>query len=141
MKSPMESSLDKTQFNSLETAVLQWFAERYNDENLSAQIKAAKVKERRWTKAGFYVDLDIPLDVAPTDVKNLESQEVVQGGRPVRKGWPIAGPEIESEDIEDGGGSLLWGKDGRITAIEMYAYGHLFKENIANFTLSPSCRR
>jgi hypothetical protein len=130
------SPLDDKQFNDLEKAILQWFAENYKDENLTAQVKIAKLKERRWTKAGFYIDLDIPVDMALVDVNKLKSQKPLKEGKPIRKGWPIAGPEIKSDDIADGGGALLWGKDGMISSVELYAYGHFFNEEVKKFALS-----
>ncbi|HUC02108.1 MAG TPA: hypothetical protein VMA75_04395 [Candidatus Paceibacterota bacterium] len=121
----MESSSSKVQLNSLEKAILQWFAQRYKDENLSVQINTAKLKERKWTKTGFYIKLDVSSDANLVDINKLR-----------KKGWPLDGPEIKSQDIDDGGGSVLWGKDGRITQIELYAYGNSFKENVGKFELS-----
>ena len=125
----------KKEFNNLERAILQWFEAHYKDEHLTAQINAAKLKNRRWTKVGFYVDLDIPSDVATVDVGSLKHREPLRNDKSVRKGWPIGGPEIKSKNVEDGGGSLLWGKAGRITTIEMYSYGHSFAENVTEFEL------
>jgi hypothetical protein len=129
----MALEFENDQFNVLEKAILQWFVENYKDENLTAQIRAAKLKGRKWTRVGSYIELDIPMDARPVDPDKLRSKDPSKNS--TRKGWPIDGPEIRSEDIEHGGGSLLWGKGGQVTSIEMYAYGRFFRENITNFEL------
>ena len=139
----MENTNDK-QFNDLEKAVLEWYVATYQDENLTAQIRSAKLKKRDWTGHGFYVYLETSHDLKPIDFSILPEVGVKP---PVhffddpklknrKRGFPIGGPDIEpSEDIEDGGGSLLWGEDGYIDCIEMYAFGHLFKEHVTNFKI------
>ena len=107
------------EFNELEKAVFQWFIDTYKDENLSRQIKAAKLTERAHTGKGFYITVEIPKDIPKVDIE-----------------WPLTGPSIESKDIEYGGGSLLWGKDGFVDFLEMYAYGDTFEKNVKEFNLT-----
>lgn len=54
---------NNNEFNNLEEAVLKWFSENYKDIGFISQINAARLKERKWTKAGFYIDLQIPNSV------------------------------------------------------------------------------
>jgi hypothetical protein len=113
------------QFNALEKAVLEWFAQHYSDPALIAQIRSASFKQRTWTKVGFYVALEVSLKLAPIDFSRIGTA-----------GFPIYGPNIEAEGIEHGGGSLLWGEEGYITEIELSAFGDFFRETITNFVLA-----
>ena len=91
---------------------------------MTAQIENARLKERRWTKVGFYVDLEVSNDLKSIDWSSFK-----------KEGFPINGPDIESEDIEFGACSLLWGKNGYINCIELAAFGSFFKEHVKNFKL------
>jgi len=113
------------QFSALEKAVLEWYAQHYSDPALIAQISAASLKQRTWTKVGFYVALNVPRQLNPIDFSRIGTQA-----------FPIDGPRIEAEGIEHGGGSLLWGYNGYITQIEFYAFGNFFRETISNFVLT-----
>jgi hypothetical protein len=112
-------------FNELETAILNWFQDHYANRELSAQIESARLVKRKWTKVGFYVDFEVSRDALLIDVNDF-------GGH-----WPINGPQLQSADIQFGGGSLLWGKDGRADCIEMYAHGDFFNEDVGVFELGP----
>lgn len=112
------------ELNDLELAILNWFRDHYESESLLAQISAAKFKNRKWTKVGFYVDLDVPAESSPIDLNDFQGH------------WPINGPDIQSDDIEHGGISMLWGKEGRINCIEMAAIGSFFRERVKQFVLS-----
>jgi len=143
---------DNKQFNNLEKAVLEWFVTNYKDENLTAQIRSTRLKEREWTKVGFYISMEVPHDLRPIDFPGLPQIRSVIDARPIssrilskiksfvkpeiKKNFALDGPFIKSEDIELNGGSVLFCKDGYINYLEMYAFGHLFKEHVGNFELS-----
>jgi hypothetical protein len=91
----------------------------------SAQIESARLVKRNWTKVGFYVDFEVSRDASPLNLNDF-------GGH-----WPISGPQLRSADIQFGGGSILWGKDGRANCIEMYAHGDFFNEDVRVFELGP----
>ena len=78
--------------------------------------------KRNWTKVGFYVDFEVPKNLAPLDMT-------------IFKHFPIEGPTIESDDIELYGGAILWGKDGYIDCIEMFCFGDFFNKEIHEFNL------
>lgn len=118
---------NNNKFNNLEEAVLKWFSENYKDVGFISQINAARLKERKWTKAGFYIDLQIPNNVQKIDWSNFKIQ-----------GFPIPGPKIESDGIELGGDVLLWGEGEYIGQIELSAFGSFFKEDIENFKLKSN---
>jgi hypothetical protein len=122
-----------TGFNALEKAILQWFVDTYDDDALTAQIKAAKFTDREWTKVGFYVALDVPHDLIPVDVARVNKKLAEKKKTEPHGSWPIDGPLLHSDDIEHQGGVLLWGKDGFIQTIEMYAYGDFFNEYVGAF--------
>jgi len=133
----MENKNDK-QFNALEKAILEWYVTYYHDDNLTAQIRSAKFEKREWTRKGFYIDLKISYDLKPIDFSVLlemvkPSDDLKQ--KYIKGSFPISGPYIRSNDIEDGGRTLLFGKDGYITFLELYAFGEHFKEHITNFEL------
>src|SRR5436190_24205396 len=111
-------------FNELELAILTWFRMHYKNERLSAQIESAKFLNREWTKVGFFVKLKISTELPPIDLRDFNDH------------WPIDGPNIQSADIEHGGGSILWGKEGYIDQIEIYAFGGYFNEKVNEFSLS-----
>lgn len=125
-KFPTKFMESNNQFNSLEKAILEWFINNYKDPGLIAQIKAAKLKYREWTKVGFYIGLEVPKNLPPINWSNFKV-----------KGFPISGPKIESDDIEFGGDVLLWGKNGYIDCMELVAFGSFFREHVRNFKLSP----
>jgi len=105
-------------FNRLEREVFKWFHSKYKDSVISRQLDTAKLTHREWTKVGFYVNFQVD--------RNLKKWD-----RP----FPIDGPEIKSNDIEHGGGSLLWGEDGYLNCLELYAYGNFFREEVEEFEI------
>lgn len=113
-------------FNRLETDIFAWFKEKHPQSTLANQLMTAKFISRRWTRVGFYIDFEVD--------KNIPQLDMVEyGGH-----FPINGPGIESEDVHDNGGCLLWGKNGHVDCLEMYAYGDYFKEEVENYNLIAS---
>ena len=111
-------------FTTLALAILEWFKRTYTNPELTAQIESARFVTRDWTGVGFYVHIAVSTDLEPINLDDF-------GGH-----WPLDGPFLISDDIKHGGDSLLWGKDGYITCIEMYAYGDSFDEILESFELS-----
>jgi hypothetical protein len=112
-------------FNELEIAVLNWFRDHYMNLRLSEQLDSVTLVKRRWTKVGFYIDLKVHRNTPMLELDDFDGH------------WPINGPNLESPDIQSGGGSILWGKDGHISCLEMYAFGDFFREHVSEFKLSP----
>ncbi len=111
-------------FNELELSVLEWFKSTYANARLTAQIEAARLLKRDWTRVGFFVYLEVSKELPRIGLDDF-------GGY-----WPIDGPHIASEDIQYGGDAILWGANGYIDCIEMYAYGEFFSETVNRFELS-----
>ena len=111
------------EFNKLEQAVINWFIEKYQDPLLSSQLNNVKLRKREWTKVGFFVWFEPLTGLLPLDLRNFNG------------GWPINGPDLDADLIEFGGGSIMWGEDGYITHIEMYAFGSYFGQDIQEFTV------
>ena len=127
----MENTNDK-QFNDLEKAVLEWYVATYQDDNLTAQIKSAKPVKRDWTGHGFFTDLEVSNDLKPIDFSTLK----MLGKSDELRTRSIDGPCFKpSDDIELGGGSVLFVMDGHIDCLEFFAIGHIFKEHVTNFEL------
>lgn len=115
-------------FNRLEQDIIDWFKEKYPQSILANQLTTAYLVSRRWTRVGFYVDIEVD--------KSLPRLGMDQSGGH----FPIRGPGIESEEVHHGGGCLLWGKDGYVDCLEMYAYGEYFKEEVQNYKLITSSK-
>ena len=110
-----------TDFSKLELAILEWLRKNYNHRQLSAQVDAAKFVKRDWTKVGFFVYFEVSKELEPISLSDFGD------------GWPIDGPFLESKDIEYGGESIIWGTDGYIDCIEMYAISSIDKYPISTF--------
>ena len=110
-------------FNELEVAILEWFKFTYANAQLTEQIESAKFLRRDWTGVGFYIYIEIPRQLQPIHLDDFEGH------------WPIDGPNLASDDIQYGGSSILWGTDGYIDCIEMYAYGEFFNKTVNEFKL------
>ena len=110
-------------FNELELAVFRWLDTHYAQPRLAAQLENAKLIGREWTGVGFFVHLKVPRQLPPLILDDF-------GGH-----WPIDGPELMSEDIDGGGSAIIWGTDGYIDCLEMYAYGAFFNETVSAFNV------
>jgi hypothetical protein len=111
-------------FNELELSIFEWLKTNYNDGLLTSQINSAQFIKREWTKVGFFVELEVSKQLEPINLRNFEGH------------WPIYGPEIESDDIENGAGTLIWGKNGYLDCIEIFAWGNFCNEKVRKFKLS-----
>ena len=111
-------------FNELELAIFEWFKNTYANSQLAAQIESTRFLSREWTGVGFYVHFEISQEIEPIDLDDFAGH------------WPINGPNLASDDIEHGGGSMIWGVDGYIDCIEMYAHGDFFNETVNGFEVS-----
>ena len=107
-----------TELNQIEKDILRWVIDHTNDNALINQLLAAKIKERNWTQAGFDILLNVDKNLKKVDIE-----------------FPISGPQIVSSEIEHDGGSNIWGRGGYITALELYANGSYFNENVSQYKL------
>lgn len=113
-------NMENERFNKLEQSIIDWLIENNKDKALIDQLKVVQCIERKYTKLGFFISLSVPKELKQI---NTNSNYVV-------------GTNIESIDIEFGGGSLLFIKDGYIDCLELYANGSFFGEDVQNFKLS-----
>lgn len=102
---------------SLEKSILDWISA--SQPALAGSLAAARIARRKYTGVGFYAY------IAPDDDAEWD--------RP-----PVDGPTIESQDLEIGGGSVLWLANGRPSCLEIYAFGDSFPEDLDEFELSGS---
>jgi hypothetical protein len=116
-------------FNDLERAVLNWFKDHYPSVRLAEQIDAAQFRRREWTRVGYHVHLYVPRQLRPLNLSEVGSR------------WPISGPDIESDDVEHGGGTLVWGNEGYVDSIEIFAFGHFFRQDVQEFRLIDPVRQ
>ena len=113
--------------SKFENAILEFIASGTSDRALHAQLKGVRVTERKHTGVGCYSRLESPAEAPATS-------------EPYRDRGPITGPIFESPQIKNGGGSLLWFKDGRVSELEIYTYEGEFPKNhddILEFKLNP----
>jgi hypothetical protein len=103
----------------IEVDVLNWMRGKYDDPILNLQIDTLTVKNREYTKVGFFIDLLIP-------------ESIVLLGNEVNK---FDGPVIVSKDIEHDGGAILFVKDGYISTLELYANGSFFRNDVSEYKL------
>ena len=106
------------QLNKLEVAVLNWVSEYVGNRDLTVQLESVVLINREWTKVGFHIDLQLNVSCNAVDLE-----------------FPITGPHIKSPQLTQGAGSNIWGQNGFINGIEMFAYGDEFAEEIHNFSL------
>jgi hypothetical protein len=112
-------------FNNLELAILEWLKLTYENSELALQVASAQFVKREWTGVGFYTYIKISNELNPINLENFDGK------------WPIDGPYLKSADIENGGGTIIWGENGYVNCIEMYAYGSYFNEQVNVFELAP----
>ena len=86
---------NKKEFNKLERAILEWIIANISAADLIAQINAAALKEREWTKVGFYIDFNVPKTLNPIEQKDYTIYKH-KGNFPLNI-FPI----IKSKDIDD----------------------------------------
>ncbi len=110
-------------FNKLELAILEWLKHTYANSQMAAQIESARYLNRDWTEVGFFVHFEVSRELEPINLDDFEGH------------WPIDGPFLISDDIQQGGGTLLWETGGYIDCIEMYSYGWYFNETVNKFEL------
>ena len=117
--------MEKMPFNNLEKKVIEWYVSHFPKTAVSAQLESASLKKREWTRHGYYIYFDI--DHRPEPSFEKERSPLVK--------IPIPGPIIKSTSIDEDGGCLLWAENGFLTALEMYANGDSFAENVSDFSL------
>lgn len=103
----------------LEESIVNWYKTKFPE--LRQQFESSKVKKREYSGAGFFIYYLSKSDNKPV-VFNLSSKS-------------LNGPNIESSDLEYGGGSLLFFEDGIVKMIELFSYGDIFPQKLTNYTL------
>ena len=116
------------EFNKLEKTIIAYFIAQHKNTVLAVQLASAKLVDREWTQVGFVVQFEVDQRIGKIDFSDSSFQV------------PLTGPEIKSDDIEHGAGTLLWENDGYADCIEMFCYGSEFKEHVHEFELSSSAK-
>lgn len=109
------------QFTQLERDILDWIAQRTEDPALAKQCRSAIPVSREYTGCGFFVGLAIP-DSIPTTSIDLHRVDVA--------------PVIDSSELTDGGGVVLFCDKGKLSCLEIYANGNSFPEFLGGYSLS-----
>lgn len=104
------------EFSRFERAVFEWILERAPCPEVALQLRSLRLVGREWTKCGCDTQLEVASD-APSIPPGVLSDRVIYG------------PIVNSAAIEWDGGTLLWIENGRVTELEMYAYGSVFPED------------
>jgi len=116
--------MDDNSFTDLESAIVNWYISFYQDKALTEQLRGAHIVKRKWTEVGWYVDLHVPETAVPVVANELGYGK-----------WPIEGPQIRSSSLPQDAGVILWGKQGLVNCIEMFAYGSGFPAELGQFEL------
>lgn len=99
--------------SSFEAAVLEWMGARSGDVALREQLSRVRVLGREHTGVGCHSRLVVPAGTPRSTAS--------YSGR-----GPLTGPCFEAVALRDGGGTLLWFKNGRPECLEVFAYGNYF---------------
>lgn len=108
------------ELSALERDVLGWIAARSNDPALKSQLQAVNVVSREFTGCGSFTDL------RPADASLRTSYREVSGTQC---------PQIESPDLEYGGGAVVFFEDGIAAKLELYSYGDTFPPDLREWRL------
>jgi len=81
------------------------------------QLAVARPVKREFTGVGSFTELEVPADVPRVQVQ-------------------LAGPAIESPQLDTGGGSVLFFSDGLVRTLELYSHGNDFPEKLDTWRLS-----
>ncbi len=109
-----------TELQPVDKAILDWIANASGDAMLAAQIAAAQVRKRDFTRTGFFVYFAAAPDLTPVEA----------GVRPVC-------PRLDAPGLIDGAGCDLFLRDGRLHYLEVYARGGFLPEPLDDWQLSP----
>jgi hypothetical protein len=112
-----------TPFTALERDIFEWVATHCEVPVVAQQLRRAVLIRRDYTGVGFHTYCCAPdeLPAFPLDTPR-----------------PLEGPQIESPELEYGAGSLVWHEDGRLSCLEIFAYGDSFPESLAEYGLVAS---
>jgi hypothetical protein len=99
--------------NDLEKAVMEMILEEEIPEKeiLKEQWRQAKIRERRLTGTGFFLDLDIPDNVPRTATRSDFNSD--RGDTTVVAHIP---------ELKNGMGFILFVRDGKLSSLEGYTY-------------------
>ena len=106
------------EFTLLEKGVLDWIADRSENKEIRLQIRSAYPTTREFTGTGSFTKLSVPPDIPKSDAK--VSME----------------PNIDSDELDAGGGCVLFMVDGKVDTLEIYTFGEKFDPNIKSWKLS-----
>ena len=106
--------------SELEKKILDWFSRHYPD--LKQQIQSASIIKREYSGVGFFIYFNVDKNIK--DFQNISANS-----------QRINGPSILSDEIPQGGDSVLFFKDGYMDMLEFFSYGDSFPKNIKAFTL------
>jgi hypothetical protein len=98
----------------LERTILDWIAHRHRE--VAPRLLDIEIVSRQHSGAGLYIYL---------------ADEGPDWDRP-----PLDGPGIDSPQLEQGAGCLLWLSDGEPNCLEVYAFGDTFPASLQVFELS-----
>jgi len=106
----------------LESDILIWLSKNAENPLVALQAGSAKISQRDYTGAGFFVTLQIPAEIErlPQDSRDVGS---------------FPGPYIESDDLGHGGATVFIVENGAISNMEIFTYENIFPERLADYKL------
>ena len=109
------------QMEKLDRNILDWIAQKADNEALTAQILSAKQVKRDYMRTGFFVYFAVDEDLPLLD-----------------NGLRLRSPDILSAELMDGGGTTLFLRNGRLHYLEIYARGGFFPEHLDDYQLASA---
>ena len=105
--------MNNLSLSEFEAAIFEKIISETKDFALRAQLTDIQVSSREHTGSGCVSKLKV-----------AEDAPVIREAYGLR--GPLFGPDFESSAAEDGGGTLLWFKEGRVDQLEIFANGDYF---------------
>jgi len=99
----------------IETELIRSFLQSPQEAKLS-------IRSRRFTGVGLYTEFSVT-----SALRDLMADEQPAG--------PMNGPTIESPEIPNGAGSLLWVNQSGVHTLEIFSYTDPFPETLVAFSL------
>lgn len=89
------------------------------DEKLRRQVDSVKVKKRDHTGVGFFVEFEVPDEMATND----KQRKVISN---------LSG---EMRGLENGFGGVLYVENGKLKTLEFFTYDERWPDNPSGFSL------
>lgn len=106
----------------LEIEIVKWFIQHF--PQYKPQLTKAQISRRVYSGVGFFVNYEVPKEIPLVRYENMFKERLV-----------LNGPYIESNQLPNGAGSILFIKGGYIEMLEVYTNVDELPIDLQRFTL------